>query len=230
MVDIDGALVAEAHRPPASERAITADVSDELSIRDAVATAVAAWGGLDVVVANAAIEPLDDDGLVHELDAALFRRVVDVNLTGMFLTSQYGVRELLRTGAGAVVLTASPTGFLGVAPEETAYSTSKSGAVGLMRAIAAGYAQSSIRANCVMPGAMDTRVNRPFLDDPELRAELLRPIPLGRPGRPGRSRGRRGLSRVRRHVVRDRGDLCRRRRLERGVAVSAITQRRRSTG
>ena len=114
----------------------------------------------------------------------MFRRVVDVNLAGMFLTCKYGVRELLRAGGGSVVLTASPTGLLGIAPEETAYSTSKSGAVGLMRAIAAGYAQSSIRANCVLPGAMDTRVNRRFLEDPELRAELLRLIPLGRVGDP----------------------------------------------
>lgn len=185
MLDIEGDLVAEA-AAATGERAlaITADVSDEHSLRDGIATAATAWGGLDVIVANAAIEPLAEDGLVHEVDVALFRRVVDVNLAGMFLTCKYGVRELLRAGGGSVVLTASPTGLLGVAPEETAYSTSKSGAVGLMRAIAAGYAQSSIRANCVLPGAMDTRVNRPFLDDPEQRAELLRLIPLRRPGDP----------------------------------------------
>ena len=53
-----------------------------------------------------------------------------------------------------------------------------------MRAIAGGYAGASIRANCVMPGLMDTRVNRPFLDDPALREATLRPIPLRRPGDP----------------------------------------------
>ena len=77
----------------------------------------------------------------------------------MFLTCKHGIRELLRTGGGAVVLLASPTGARGIAPEETAYSASKSGAVGLMRAIAAGYAQSSIRANCVMPGAHGHRAS-----------------------------------------------------------------------
>ena len=123
-------------------------------------------------------------GWCTSIDADLFRQVVDVNLVGMFLTCKHGVRELLRGGGGSVVLTASPTGFRGIAPEETAYSASKSGAVGLMRAIAAGYAGASIRANCVMPGLMDTRVNRPFLDDPALREETLRPIPLRRPGDP----------------------------------------------
>jgi NAD(P)-dependent dehydrogenase (short-subunit alcohol dehydrogenase family) len=184
MIDVDGALVAQAADSMGeSAQAITADVSDESSIQGAVATAVAAWGGIDIVVANAAIEPLREDGLVHELDADLFRQVVDVNLVGMFLTCKHGVRELLR-GGGSVVLIASPTGFRGIAPEETAYSASKSGAVGLMRAIAAGYAGASIRANCVMPGLMDTRVNRPFLDDPAVREETLRPIPLRRPGDP----------------------------------------------
>jgi NAD(P)-dependent dehydrogenase (short-subunit alcohol dehydrogenase family) len=185
LIDIDGDLVADA-AAALGERALalTADVSDELSIGAAIATAATAWGGVDVVVGNAAIEPLGEDGPVHELDADVFRRVVDVNLVGMFLTCKHGVRELLRAGGGAVVLLASPTGARGIAPEETAYSASKSGAVGLMRALAAGYAQSSIRANCVMPGLMDTRVNRPFLDDPGQRAEVLRPIPLRRPGDP----------------------------------------------
>jgi NAD(P)-dependent dehydrogenase (short-subunit alcohol dehydrogenase family) len=182
MIDVERALVSEAAESMGDRAdAITADVSDERSIQAAVATAVAAWGGIDIVVANAAIEPLREDGLVHEIDADLFRQVVNVNLVGMFLTCKHGVRELLR---GGVVLTASPTGFRGIAPAETAYSASKSGVVGLMRAIAAGYAGASIRANCVMPGLMDTRVNRPFLDDPALREETLRPIPLRRPGDP----------------------------------------------
>jgi NAD(P)-dependent dehydrogenase (short-subunit alcohol dehydrogenase family) len=185
MIDVERALVSEAAESMGDRAdAITADVSDERSIQAAVATAVAAWGGIDIVVANAAIEPLREDGLVHEIDADLFRQVVNVNLVGMFLTCKHGVRELLRGGGGSVVLTASPTGFRGIAPAETAYSASKSGVVGLMRAIAAGYAGASIRANCVMPGLMDTRVNRPFLDDPALREETLRPIPLRRPGDP----------------------------------------------
>jgi 3-oxoacyl-[acyl-carrier protein] reductase len=54
-----------------------------------------------------------------------------------------------------------------------------------MRVIAAGYAGQGIRANCVLPGVTDTRVNRPFLEDPDLRREMLAAIPLGRVADPG---------------------------------------------
>ena len=183
LVDVDGPLVAET-AAALDGVAIVADVADDDAIAAAVRTAADRMGGLDVVVANAAIEPIPEDGLPHELDAAVLRRVLDVNLVGMALTCKYGLRELLGAGGGSLVLLASPTGQLGIAPEETAYSISKSGAVGLMRAIAAAYAGAGVRANCVLPGFTETRVNRSILDDPAALAATLAPIPLGRPGDP----------------------------------------------
>lgn len=189
--EADGARVARLdvdaealHCNPCGELSLVADVRDEEAVAAALAQAGAAFGGLDTIVANAAIEPLDEDGQVHALDAEVFRRVVDTNLVGMFLTCKHGVRALLAGGGGSVVLTASPTGAYGIAPEEVAYSSSKSGAVGLMRTIASGYAEQGIRANCVLPGVTDTRVNRPFLEDPALRTEMLGAIPLRRVGTP----------------------------------------------
>ena len=107
-----------------------------------------------------------------------------MNLVGLFLTCKHGLRSLLETGGGAVVCTASPTGLLGIGPEEAGYSISKSGAVGLTRVIASGYADRGIRANAVVPGLTATRVNLPLLDNPELLAEVVKAIPLGRAGRP----------------------------------------------
>ena len=185
MVDIDEDLLfEEADALGDGAFPFVSDVSDERSIAAAISRASEAVGGVDVVVANAAIEPLQSDNRVHLLDADLLRRVVDVNLVGLLLTCKHGLRALLKQGGGAVVLTASPTVSYGLAPDEAAYSASKSGAVGLMRAIAAGYAKEGIRANCVMPGIIDTRVNRPFLDDPTARRQMLDPVPMERVGRP----------------------------------------------
>ena len=108
------------------------------------------------------------------------------------------------------MLLASPTGQLGIAPEETAYSISKSGAVGLMRAIAAAYAGAGVRANCVLPGFTETRVNRSILDDPAALAATLAPIPLGRPGDPAE------IANVVAFLASDQASLRHRRRLPRG--------------
>lgn len=180
-LDIDEALLSAL---PFEALTLTADVRDEAAIEHAILRVEKTFGGLDIIVANAAIEPLDRDGELHLLDAAVFRDIVETNLVGMFLTSKHGVRALLRTGGGSVVLTASPTGILGIAPAETGYSSSKGGAISLMRVIASGYATMNIRANCVLPGVTDTRVNKPFMDDPALRAGMLGAIPMCRIGDP----------------------------------------------
>lgn len=186
-VDVDRPALEALEREAAAGRdllTLRADVTDEDSIAGAVRDAGRAFGGLDVVIANAAIEPVDEDDYVHELSVDLLRRILDVNLVGLFLTCKHGLRSLLETGGGAVVCTASPTGLLGIAPEEAGYSISKSGAVGLTRVIASGYADRGIRANAVVPGLTATRVNLPLLDNPELLAEVVKTIPLGRAGQP----------------------------------------------
>jgi 3-oxoacyl-[acyl-carrier protein] reductase len=185
-VDIDAEALALLRDEAGGEslRVRRADVTREADLAAAVSDAVEAWGGLDAIVANAAVEPVAEDAPVHELDAATLRRIVDVNLVGLTLTCKHGLRALLAAGGGSVVCTASPTGLYGVAPDEAAYSISKSGAVGLTRVIAAGYASRRIRANAVVPGFTDTRVNAFVIRDPGLLADALRGVPLGRPGSP----------------------------------------------
>ncbi len=186
-VDVAGAaldtLVSEAGRG-APLLAIPADVTKEEAIASAFAQARERWQALDVVMANAAIEPVASDNYLDALDAQLLRRVIEVNVVGLTLTCKHGVRALLAAGRGTVVITASPTGLYGVAPEEAAYSISKSGAVGLMRVIASGYAKKGIRANAVVPGFTATRANQAVIDNPTLLASALHTIPLGRPASP----------------------------------------------
>jgi NAD(P)-dependent dehydrogenase (short-subunit alcohol dehydrogenase family) len=163
---------------------VLADVSEEAAVEQAIDAAVAAFGGLDVVVANAATQLIGNDSRADRLDHATWQRTLDVNLTGVFLTAKYGIRALLANGGGAVVCTASPAGLLGIARGLDAYSASKGGVIGLVRVLAADYAADGIRVNAVFPGLTATPMNHWWLGDERARAEALRSVPLGRVGEP----------------------------------------------
>lgn len=162
---------------------LQADVSDEEALAAAFAHATTTLGRIDILVANAGIEPIAEDDYLHDLEANVLRRVVDINLIGMALTCKHGLRAMLEHG-GAIVCTASPTGLYGGAPEEAAYSVAKGGVTALVRIIASGYARYGIRANAVVPGFTDTRANKVVFDDRELLEQVLETIPLRRAGTP----------------------------------------------
>lgn len=166
-------------------RAFTADVRDETAMHAAMAGAEEAFGGLDIVVANAGIEPAEDDR-ADRLALEVWRRIIDTNLTGTFLAAKFGLRALLRSRAADRVLicTVSPTGIRGSAPGQDAYSASKAGVLGLMRVMANDYAKEGIRINGVMPGFTDTRANAVIMADTERLAALNATIPMGRAGTP----------------------------------------------
>jgi NAD(P)-dependent dehydrogenase (short-subunit alcohol dehydrogenase family) len=130
-----------------------ADVADEAAVERAVAEVVEAWGGLDVVVPNAAIQ-VDDDDRVDRLALAAWQRTLDVNLTGAFLAAKHGVRAM--RGGGVVVFTGSPAGHYAIARGMHAYSASKAGIYGLVKVMAADLAADGIRVNNVLPGWIDT--------------------------------------------------------------------------
>jgi NAD(P)-dependent dehydrogenase (short-subunit alcohol dehydrogenase family) len=161
-----------------------ADITVEEEVAAAFDAAVAEMGGLDVVVANAAIQLFGSDARVHELDTDVWDRTIAVNLRGTFLTCKYGVRALLSAGGGSLICTGSPTGMFGGAPDFTAYSASKAGVHGMARAIANGYAAQGIRCNVVVPGFTATPLVASILDDPHETARVLSTVPMCRPGTP----------------------------------------------
>lgn len=189
LLDLNGRqleqVAAEISRSAGECLAIPTDVSSEAEMAAAVDRIVAVWGGLDAVIGVAGIELYaEGDTNVHELDLAVWQRTLDTNLTGMFLTCKHGIRALLASGGGSVVLTGSPTGLSGFAAGETAYSVSKAGVHGLGRVVANEYANQNIRVNIVIPGFIDTPINAAFMDDAAAVAEVTRGIPLARPGKP----------------------------------------------
>jgi NAD(P)-dependent dehydrogenase (short-subunit alcohol dehydrogenase family) len=156
VADLDGEAamalakqLAEEHGRPMVGAAV--DVADEASVVALADLAAERLGRLDIWVNNAGIFP--HTGPVADADAALFERVLAVNVTGMF----YGAREAARrmSGGGSIVNLASITGFAARAGL-TAYSTSKHAVVGLTRNLAKDLAPLGIRVNAVAPGLIVT--------------------------------------------------------------------------
>jgi NAD(P)-dependent dehydrogenase (short-subunit alcohol dehydrogenase family) len=162
---------------------LAADVTDEAEVEAAVAEAVARWGGLDTTVANAAIQLFGQDDRVDRLSADVWRKTIEVNLTGVFLACKHGVRAILASGGGSVICTASPTSLYGLAPGFDAYSSSKAGVLGLVKVMSNDYARLGVRVNAVIPGFTDTPLVRAVMEDNEEFRRLVSTIPMGRPGR-----------------------------------------------
>ncbi len=129
------------------------------------------------------MEPVEHDDRADRLETRVWQRVIDVNLTGTFLTCKHAL-PLLLASKGCVVCTASPTGLYGLAPGEDAYSASKAGVYGLIRVMASDYAAEGVRVNGVIPGFIDTPLTQTVVRDDQLRKAALQAIPLGRTGRP----------------------------------------------
>jgi NAD(P)-dependent dehydrogenase (short-subunit alcohol dehydrogenase family) len=185
VLDVDGERAAELATSLGGEAlALTADVADEPAVERALASVREAWGGLDAAVVNAATQLVGDDDRADRLTLETWRRTVDVNLTGAFLTVKHATRMLLANGGGAVVCVGSPAGHYAIAPGLEAYSASKAGVSGLVRVAAIDFAEHGIRVNGVLPGITETPMNHWWLDDPSTRVETTAAIPLGRAAQP----------------------------------------------
>jgi NAD(P)-dependent dehydrogenase (short-subunit alcohol dehydrogenase family) len=147
---------------------VTADVTDETAMEALVATAVDVGGGrLDGVVTAAGVA---GGGPVHLLDEAEWRRVIDINLTGTFLTAKHVIAQLVTQARvdgerGSVVTIASVEGLEGTAGG-SAYNASKGGVVLLTKNLAIDYGPLGIRANTICPGFVATPLTD-FLFGPE---------------------------------------------------------------
>jgi len=164
---------------------IDCDVSDEAQVGACFAEAERRVGPLDVVVANAGIlrvAPLVDESL------AQFRRVLDVNLVGVFLCLREAARRLAPRGAGTILATASQAGRHGYA-DLGAYCASKFAVVGLVEALAKELAPSGVRVACVAPALVATRMQDELAEGyarshgstaEEMRSALVSNVPVRR--------------------------------------------------
>jgi len=156
--------------------AIGFDVGSADAVAEGMEAAVAKLGRLDVLVNNAGVSV---DGLVLRYKEADWQRVLDVNLTGVFLCTKAALRTMVRARYGRIVSVTSVVAQMGNAGQ-AAYAASKAGVVGFTRSIAREVASRGITANAVAPGFIDTEMTA-SLTDPQ-RSAYTTLIPAGRLG------------------------------------------------
>jgi NAD(P)-dependent dehydrogenase (short-subunit alcohol dehydrogenase family) len=178
-----GEAAAQSIRAGGNALFIKTDVSDEEQVRAMTERARDQYGRIDILCNNAAVLLHRQEARAHELSNEAWDRTMAVNLRGYWLCSKYVIPAMLLQGGGSIIHVASPTGLFGFT-RLTAYSTSKGGVIGLMRAMAADYARDHIRVNAIVPGTIDTPMNAIELSDPEARKRYAEIAPARRLGKP----------------------------------------------
>jgi NAD(P)-dependent dehydrogenase (short-subunit alcohol dehydrogenase family) len=160
---------------------VAADIADAAAVRDAVAATVERHGRLDCAFNNAG---LDSFGWpIAELPDEEWQRVIDVDLTGVFLCMKHEIGAMLANGGGSIVNTSSGLGLVAIA-NQSAYIAAKHGVLGLTKAAALEYATAGVRVNALCPGIIHTPMaDRGIAGNPAVADALATVQPIGRMGK-----------------------------------------------
>ncbi len=156
-----------------------ADVTDVQDVERFLSGVEAALGPIDILVNNAGVF---QSCSIDEMSVADWNRVMEINLTGVFIFSQAALRRMKPRRRGSIVSIASLAGQVGGIHAGANYAASKAGVISLTKSLAKNAGPSGIRVNCVNPGVIDTAMTQPWPAD--VRANMERQTPLGRLGRP----------------------------------------------
>jgi NAD(P)-dependent dehydrogenase (short-subunit alcohol dehydrogenase family) len=158
---------------------VAQDVREPGSAAAGVEAAAGELGGLDILINNAGFEHVSPS---LDVDEALWASIVDTNLKGAFFAAQAAGRIMAKGGAGgSIVNLCSLTSFVGV-PTAVPYGASKSGLLGMTRALACEWAEAGIRVNAIAPGYFRTAMTEVFYEDQDWQERMLSRIPQRRFG------------------------------------------------
>jgi glucose 1-dehydrogenase len=181
-------VAAEIQAGGGAARVVRADVSREADVEAMFADTLAAWGRLDILVANSGVQR---DAALTEMTLEQWNAVLGVNLTGAFLCARAAARAMLRQppnpalsrAAGKILFVSSVHEVIPWAGHVN-YAASKGGLKLFMQSVAQELAPHRIRVNSLAPGAIQTPINRAAWETPEALQGLLALIPYGRIGVP----------------------------------------------
>jgi len=156
------------------------DVSNEAQWQAVVAATLAEFGKLDILVNDAGISGSNVSDL---FDTAAWDRLMAINATGVFLGMKHAIPIMQKAGGGAIVNISSISGVTGQRGLHPGYNASKGAVRTLTKAAAVQYGRDNIRVNSVHPGLMPPMRTSGLTADPAVRAEWMKAIPMGRPGR-----------------------------------------------
>ncbi|MED1470401.1 glucose 1-dehydrogenase [Bacillus salipaludis] len=176
--DLGSKLVEELNQEEPQVAYIHVDVTKEDQVENMIELAVSEFGKIDILYNNAGIGSLSPSA---ELPFEEWRKVLSVNLDGVFLAAKHAIKAMQKNGGGSIVNTASILGHVGQA-QTAPYTASKGAVVNLTRTLAVEYAKDNIRVNAVSPGYIET----PLLNqlDEAMKNHLISLHPIGRLGKP----------------------------------------------
>jgi dehydrogenase/reductase SDR family protein 4 len=175
------AMVAELEREGAAASGIAANVSKPLDCVRIIDQAVSAFGALDILVNNAAVNPVY--GPVEATTTEAFDKIIAVNVRAPFELSKLALPHL-RARGGGVILNVSSIGALTPEPNLGIYSVSKAALVSLTQVTARSWGKDNVRVNAICPGLVRTAFSSALWQDEEIRSHMIANQAIGRLGEP----------------------------------------------
>lgn len=155
---------------------ISADITQESAVDELFGKVVDHFGRLDVVINSAGINIRHP---IEEFPLEEYKKVIDINMIGTWLCCRAAGRIMKPAGRGSVINVSSTLGAVGL-EDRSAYSSSKSGVIGMTRTIAKEWAEHGVRCNALCPGPFLTEMNKPLLEQSERVEKLIRLTAMNR--------------------------------------------------